>query len=76
MEERPLMAHTHTVRLHRFRHIRSRGGSGVPMPGPGFPRRGGDSRPSTIKADPLAAGIIDVKRDEYTQAADEAPDAC
>ena len=37
-----------------------------------FPGEGGDSRPTAMKADPLAAGINDVTRDECTRAADEA----
>ena len=37
-----------------------------------FPGEGGDGRPVAIKADPLAAGVISVTRDECTQAVDEA----
>lgn len=37
-----------------------------------FPGEGGDSHPIEIKADPLAAGMINVTRDECTKAADKA----
>ena len=39
---------------------------------PDFPGERGDSRPISVKADPLAAGMTNVTRDECTQAADEA----